>query len=358
MLCFGIHQICTQYYRMNKYKPIEAKILKTEIAMRKFHRRGGTDYIYIPLVRYEYQVEGKSYVSDNVTMIAHSRSDKKWAENIEANYIIGSVKTAYYNPRKPEKAFLIKEFKFDVYAIFMGGVFLLCTTISIYMHLSKKYGIPVSPQIISQEEYSVTPYSVYSEYWKTLFFSAFYYTFGLFSAGHYFVFAGKPYNTFPQIYTAIYLSLGLIPLSIMGYKLLQYRLFEESRVFVNSDDFRVGDKIQIQIRQKFKSKLHIEDTSVSLVYAQHMEQKDKRDRDVIKVFPHYQDQVTIIKDYTIMPGEQISFEGQLNIPQGRNPTGFSDKDKSFPYFEWYIEVWIKLQNRQDYKVKFPIEVKQ
>jgi hypothetical protein len=94
-----------QVERLASWRPVQATVLSTRIdAVRG--SKGGVSYR--PVVTYTYNIAGRSYSSNSVSVISVSQS-YAWASSIIARYTPGSQVTAYVNPRNPRGAFLVHE---------------------------------------------------------------------------------------------------------------------------------------------------------------------------------------------------------------------------------------------------------
>jgi hypothetical protein len=89
--------------RAARYAPVQATVLTTTVDSRR-SLRGGVSYL--PRVRYRYVVEGTTYHSDRTTLLDLS-SSRSWAERIASRYHPGEPVTAYYDPARPEEAYLL-----------------------------------------------------------------------------------------------------------------------------------------------------------------------------------------------------------------------------------------------------------
>jgi hypothetical protein len=94
-----------QYSRLNSYRSAAAVVLTSTVTSHR-SSKGGTSWS--PAVSYRYTVNDHEFVGAQVTPINESRSGK-WAFNIAARYRPGDATTAYYDPERPDQAFLVHE---------------------------------------------------------------------------------------------------------------------------------------------------------------------------------------------------------------------------------------------------------
>jgi len=99
----GAGMAAVQVDRLLVWRPVQATVISSQvIAVRG--SKGGTNYR--PAVTYSYQVGGRTYTSQSVTIINESRG-WSWATGIVARYPAGAQITAYVNPRDPAGAYLV-----------------------------------------------------------------------------------------------------------------------------------------------------------------------------------------------------------------------------------------------------------
>jgi hypothetical protein len=79
-----------------------------------------------PLVRYEYQVGGQTFVSDRIhpkRLVAPARNHLKWAEKRAASF--PNEVLVHYNPENPSESFLERMPSSTAYLFFLGGLLAL-----------------------------------------------------------------------------------------------------------------------------------------------------------------------------------------------------------------------------------------
>jgi hypothetical protein len=84
------------------YRPVEASVHSVTVVEGTPGRHGRQ---YRPRVEYEYVVAGQRYLGTRVTP-ADLKGKRAWAEDLAATYHPGEAVTAYYDPARPEQAFL------------------------------------------------------------------------------------------------------------------------------------------------------------------------------------------------------------------------------------------------------------
>lgn len=86
-------------------KPTTAVVQSTDIEVTE---DDDGDKSYNPIVVYEYEVNGETYVSDNTFpgRFDRTKGSRSWAEGIVSQYQPGDVVTVHYRPYKPWNAYL------------------------------------------------------------------------------------------------------------------------------------------------------------------------------------------------------------------------------------------------------------
>ena len=61
---------------------------------------------FVPVVRYEYRVEGRAYTSSRINFSVVQGISEDWARGITGRYPVGQEVVVYYDPQKPSDAVL------------------------------------------------------------------------------------------------------------------------------------------------------------------------------------------------------------------------------------------------------------
>jgi hypothetical protein len=84
------------------YRPVPASVHSVTVVEGTPGPKGRR---YSPRVEYEYVVAGRRYLGTRVTP-GDLKGKRAWAEDLAASYHPGEAVTAYYDPARPERAFL------------------------------------------------------------------------------------------------------------------------------------------------------------------------------------------------------------------------------------------------------------
>lgn len=107
---YGAWTIWQQHHMIASARPVTARVLDHQTEDLK----GGGFVAKVPLVRYEYKVDQKTYTSQTVTPAEFMLPDD-WAESVFERFPIGAEVEARYDPNDPAKAFLIAKYSVKPY---------------------------------------------------------------------------------------------------------------------------------------------------------------------------------------------------------------------------------------------------
>jgi len=100
----GIGIFSLEVYRLVTWRPVPATVLSRDIRTV----RGSKGSTYAPVVGYSYAYEGVAYQGSVVTPVNRTAS-LKWARGLRNRFTPGTVATAYVDPGRPSRAFLVRE---------------------------------------------------------------------------------------------------------------------------------------------------------------------------------------------------------------------------------------------------------
>jgi len=102
---YGVWTIWNQHHVITSARPVMAKVIDHQTKDLK-----ASGFVAkVPLVKYEYTVNQKSYMSETVTPDELMLPDT-WAESVFQQFPIGAQRQARYDPHEPGKAFLIAKY--------------------------------------------------------------------------------------------------------------------------------------------------------------------------------------------------------------------------------------------------------
>lgn len=107
---YGVWTIWQQHHMITSARPATARVIDHQTEDLK----GGGFVAKVPLVKYEYTVDQKTYTSQTVTPAEFMLPDD-WAESVFEQFPIGAEAQASYDPSDPAKAFLIAKYSVKPY---------------------------------------------------------------------------------------------------------------------------------------------------------------------------------------------------------------------------------------------------
>jgi hypothetical protein len=117
----GSYMAWSQDHAMRAHVPVTANVLSRDIESNS--DSDGTTYR--PVVKYRYTVNGRSYESDQVTVLKEA-SGHSWATGVLARIPSGDTVRAYYDPADPSSAFLLRETSFFPYIFILFPMVFMC----------------------------------------------------------------------------------------------------------------------------------------------------------------------------------------------------------------------------------------
>lgn len=103
--------------RARSWPTADARVLSSSVKVN--HDSDGSTNR--PLIRYEYQVDGKKLESDRYSFSVWSIGSRDWADRIVDRYAVGTVHPCYYDPARPSEALLDRSFNWP----YLVGLFTL-----------------------------------------------------------------------------------------------------------------------------------------------------------------------------------------------------------------------------------------
>jgi len=92
--------------RSRRWPVVDGKILESKIIHRSTKRRYEGSYVYVPIVKYLYEVNEEPFENDTVRYGGANSNIVSYAQTVCDKYPSGSQVKVYYNPKNPEDAVL------------------------------------------------------------------------------------------------------------------------------------------------------------------------------------------------------------------------------------------------------------
>jgi hypothetical protein len=114
---YGVWTIWNQHRVITSARPARAKVIEHRTKVLK----AGGFVAKVPLVKYEYTVNGQPYTCETVTPAEMMLPDT-WAESVFQQFPIGAQTEAKYDPSDPSQAFLIAKYSVYPYLPLLVGL--------------------------------------------------------------------------------------------------------------------------------------------------------------------------------------------------------------------------------------------
>jgi hypothetical protein len=342
VIVYGAKKIGEQHLKNVTYQQVNAVVISTHIAK---HGGGGrSKTTYKPVVNIEYRVKNKTYTCGDV--FSNPRGgDTQWAQRISAKFKKGDEITAFYNPKNPADAYLIKHYVFTPYLITLGSliVFLLGTMV---MFSPDKRNVlrKVSARRFEFE----APVGISGNRKSLAILCTIYLVVGVPTLAHLFLYAEPPYGEIVYIVIAFYLFItGLSAWGFIGYEQLRRKL-HHIRLYTETDFFSIGDEIKILGELVLKKDVLIKKIMCGLFA--------ETAGDVWKSFGGFRKRVTVVNNQRYNAGETVNFSCSIKIPEDQKSSSTREQaeDVNVISYGWKLVLRIEIDNSSAYVEKYPI----
>ena len=371
----GIRNIYVQLYHITHFKPVEAKILASSVKVSRGADVGPGGYkdYHEPDITYEYTVGGKKYKSDTVVIPCFgSIEGEEWAKEVVNAYKKGTKATAYYNPENPSDSFLLKKcFFIEHYGnlVIAAPCYIIAFLLWMYF-FGYAFNFYKEPEQTQDERW----YEMIADMRNTdklrMAVSALiiWLSFSIPAFGLYFWVAKPPYTSFAITTLKISSFLTLIPVAFITKYIFLYLLVGEGKIFVDRNQFQLGDAFNIRYKQRFRNR-HLADR-LKLVFICEkytvIKRKNKKWYQKIeykKTEQLYKHEIPTSLNPNIISDSAIEIEDTCHIPDnlsvstepGKIMTEVVDNQK--PLLIWGFRATAPIYRFLNYKAEFVILVK-
>jgi hypothetical protein len=194
-LIWGTGKIINQHQKNTSFLPVKAIVLSTDI--NRYYNN------YWPVVNYEYQVGDKIYRSSNVFSMSRSFG-KDWARDVAGQYKEDSGCNAFYDPKNPADAYLVKYYQFTPYGI--NCLSLLFFLVALIVQYERSFEKIKEQKRLMAGKFWIPPVEDIREEMKSLlYFNIIALVVLVPTLVHYFKYAEPPYNDFILLVFALYI---------------------------------------------------------------------------------------------------------------------------------------------------------
>jgi hypothetical protein len=347
---WGAYSILDQHARLGRCRPVEATVIESRVDTQRM-QHGAT---HKPVVRFKYGVDGALHQSDRATPGDES-GRAAWAHQIVRQFPMGAKVTAYYDPRDPAYAFVVKRYDALPYTTYLFGPLMLLGGIAIIREAWKSRRGPREPLDAGDGWYQLLPPTTLRRAAGTfLSLGMAWQIVGLPAWLHYLAVREPPTPWLFLIYLPIYIAVGLVLLGIGVYAAAVLAKVDDAVVLINQARPQTGGFLAVRMEQPARRSLLVRSMDVSLICW-------KRRRYWVMGAPQegseaiYIGHASALPHHHAAPGELLIAECTLAVPAhlpGTTPPGGRDKIR----YVWELKVGTGLRAWPPYRDKFELFV--
>lgn len=348
--------------------PVQARILSFTIRERweESTRRDGTGlWLYWPVARFSYEVDGQRYESRRLALSPLESIDRDWARRLTLPYSEGDTVTAYYDTANPSVAVLRRYVQPKYYGGILAGGGLLALAL---MNWTASRGITDKPSARpSGRHYKVYPARRIGAYLrdKVVGLTAWALA-GLLAVLLYTSFPGTLPMPMPPppflliVGLVIYVSIGGFGLrgAIKGWRL--YHKVHDATIWLLRDHLVLGQANPILYTQYVARNAAVHELRVGVrmdCLAKHPTvDRHGNEKEKLRHSTLYEEYVALPINRAAPASPELRIEGRLPVPAQLFPATAPDA-KGYPRYYWSIVAQLQLQGGPLYEAAFPVTVK-
>lgn len=380
-IALAANRVLEQQQELQAAHPIAGKIVSGEVkAVTAKNAIGRETTVYVPWVRYRFPLGGgirsdmRVFPGEQLKSMSEAR-----ARQVVADFPAGKDVTVWYvPPREPPKsanpfdvggspeksrtagdrAFLVRNWSFEPYLIILLSMIHLSVGMALWASRPwqrNKLWPPKPPDSGNWHEISPrVPLVTRRHPWRAVWLA--WYTIGGVAIGHYFLHADRPYATLAYVASAIYLLVGLFPVSRWLYHRRLPRVVRDAKIFTNTDTFRPGKTFNVRVEQPFRRPGHVQSVRVALICDRHRGRPSKAQRAELERHPDPAPEWSeVTTDQETGPNRPLIAKTKLTPPADAPPSTPA-RERSYPRVTWRIAVEILIAGLPPYREDYPITV--
>ena len=337
------------YARM---QPVEATILSLSVDQHRDRRADVHTFLYTPIVRFEYHVDGRRYTSRQFSFTNPHYIAGDFARSVFDGYSEGDTVTAYYDSENPRTAVLERRINLIPYFAVLGGaagIALLPVTGPPFgkneptrIERSGKY-FRLRPDRTLQQR--LRSWTVCGTVWAVALVAVLIYMSQ--SPG-----ALPRLNAYEWIGTVLYGGLG----PWAAYKALRaYRggkWLNDAVVWLTRDHLVIGAENPVMYEQKPRRTVMVRKLVVTAKTHSTRVIEEGGDRSTVTETLH-EESVTLMENAEVRGRTTFRVQGRLPVPAGLPPSS-PLKGASYPRYHWTIETRLELAGGTVYDMSLPV----
>ncbi len=350
-LAIGSWLAYEQQVKMQTYLPVSARVISERIESHtSTDSDGHRSTSYKPVIKYEYEVAGRAYTSEEVTTTSLS-SSRGWAQGILDRFKPGQQVEAWHDPADPSSAFLLREAMFFPYIFVLFPMIFVCVGTGILFWSGKKSD-DAEPQQDASGRYALRPRRGMAGKARVgRFYTFLWWGVGLIAFGHFLWVAEGRLDTVAWVAGPIYFGLGLIPLGSVIYFWKLGRRVDDAILWIDQPAFAPGGDVSVEVEQSVYTGLTIASIELALICEQTTRQRSGS-KTTISTSTIYEEKRVLSEGEDLPPLGSVRYAALFTLPADAQPTG----DSSYPKHAWSLKLHTDIPNGPDYRAKFPIQV--
>jgi len=348
--CIGIGLAWRQSAKISAARPAEAVVLSSHIETH--HSDDSTTYK--PIVEYRYEVDGRTYTCDNVMPLSIS-SGHSWARRIVQQFPDGKQTTAHYDPKNPQKAFLIKRPSFFPYIFILFPMIFISVGVGIFCSAGASSRRPPVPVASGEAWFELTPKrNIGAKARGSWLGTGAWLAVGCAAAGHYFVTARPNYEVTAYVFSGIYALVGIGGVIRGLYFTILSGTIADARMFSSKDKVALGDEITIGVRQEILTMRMIEAVKMGMI-CKAQTRTQQGGKTSYSTATCYEEMVPVADAEQVRAGDTLEYSATIIFPSDQSPSS-PPAYKGYPRYTWSVRLHVCIDNAPDYRADFPITV--
>ncbi|MCA9251856.1 MAG: DUF3592 domain-containing protein [Phycisphaerae bacterium] len=316
---YGGYEAFNQHTRITKSASTTGVVLKSSL-------KSATKDSYRPNILFQYEVDGRTYESDEVFATDDSGS-RAWAVEIRDRYPQGQQVDVWYNHDDPSQAFLIKKYLFAPYGIALAGLFLCFLTPPLVIFAHRQSLGPPEPEALPDGWYRIHAPSTLSRAVRNFgLYGVGWIVAGILTCAHFFIVDGFEGNAIPLAIVGGWVLIGMLWIGVGGYAFWLYRWMDDAYLLINSPRPLTGQTLYVRVEQQVKRSNPVKSMRVELI-CEGVERKWVGNAPADIKTKLYSDERVVLESYQPTPGETVAADLEFPIPYGMPASTPADSKK-------------------------------
>lgn len=223
---FGARDAIQENIALRTYVPIDAVVDSSDVKVIPASSSSRSHSpTYRPDIHFHYEVDGHKYASDNGEITKISIGYKSPVQQTVDRYQPGQHYIAYYDPKNPAKAFLVREPSFAPYMIILFSMTFLTFGVAMLAYPILQARWSEENRLLGSETF-ILERTKRREFYCYLAISIFWFGIGGFALLNYFSIAKDSMQMMQFVTTLMYCGFGLLPLKAA---ISSFRLCRQAR---------------------------------------------------------------------------------------------------------------------------------